>query len=141
MNQRVFRLTLAALLVVLCSSVGAQQAGKIPRIGYISGTYNPSNPGPYVEALRRGMHELGYTEGKNFIVEYRGAEGKLETIPGIVDELIRLKVDLLVLPFGQAIKNDKKATKTIPIVIITSVDPVAAGFVTSMARPDRNITG
>jgi len=119
----------------------AQPAGKIPRIGYISGTYNPSDPGPYVEALRRGMRELGYTEGKNFIVEYRGAEGKLETIPGIVDELIRLKVDLLVLPFGQAIRAAKKATKTIPIVIITNGDPVAAGFVTSMARPGGNITG
>jgi ABC-type uncharacterized transport system substrate-binding protein len=141
MNQRVFRLTLAALLVVLCSSVGAQQAGKIPRIGYISGTYNPSNPGPYVEALRRGMRELGYTEGKNFIVEYRGAEGRLETIPGIIDELIRLKVDLLVLPLVRAIEAAKKATKTIPIVIITQVDPVATGFVASMARPGANITG
>ena len=141
MNQRVFRLTLAALLVVLCSSVGAQQAGKIPRIGYISGTYNPSNPGPYVEALRRGMRELGYTEGKNFIVEYRGAEGRLETIPGIIDELIRLKVDLLVLPLVRAIETAKKATKTIPIVIITQVDPVATGFVASMARPGANITG
>src|SRR6478672_9396516 len=141
MNQRVFRLTLAALLVVLCSSVGAQQAGKIPRIGYISGTYNPSNPGPYVEALRRGMRELGYTEGKNFIVEYRGAEGRLETIPRIIDELIRLKVDLLVLPLVRAIEAAKKATKTIPIVIITQVDPVATGFVASMARPGANITG
>lgn len=141
MNQRVFRLALAALLVVLCSSVGAQQAGKIPRIGYISGTYNPSNPGPYVEALRRGMRELGYTEGKNFIIEYRGAEGRFETIPGIIDELIRLKVDLLVLPFGGAIRAAKKATKTIPIVIITNVDPIATGFVTSMARPGGNITG
>ena len=141
MNQRIFRLALAALLVVLCSSVGAQQAGKIPRIGYISGTYNPSNPGPYVEALRRGMRELGYTEGKNFIVEYRGAEGRLETIPGIIDELIRLKVDLLVLPLVRAIEAAKKATKTIPIVIITQVDPVASGFVTSMARPGGNITG
>src|SRR6478672_3719864 len=119
----------------------AQQAGKIPRIGYISGTYNPSNPGPYVEALRRGMRELGYTEGKNFIVEYRGAEGRLETIPGIIDELIRLKVDLLVLPLVRAIETAKKATKTIPIVIITQVDPVATGFVASMARPGANITG
>ena len=138
--RKIFCVTLSALLFALCSTTEAQPAGKIPRIGYISGTYNPTNPGPYVEALRRGMRELGYTEGKNF-VEYRGAEGKLERIPGIVDELIRLKVDLLVLPFGQAIRAAKKATKTIPIVIITNADPVAAGFVTSMARPGGNITG
>jgi putative tryptophan/tyrosine transport system substrate-binding protein len=117
--RKIFCVTLSALLFALCSTTEAQPAGKIPRIGYISGTYNPSNPGPYVEALRRGMRELGYTEGKNFIVEYRGAEGRLETIPGIIDELIHLKVDLLVLPFGQAIRAAKKATKTIPIVIIT----------------------
>jgi len=72
---------LGALLFALCSTIEAEQAGKIPRIGYISGTYNPSNPGPYVEALRRGTRELGYTEGKNFIVDYRGAEGEFETIP------------------------------------------------------------
>jgi hypothetical protein len=109
--RKIFCVTLSALLFALCSTTEAQPAGKIPRIGYISGTYNPTNPGPYVEALRRGMRELGYTEGKNFIVEYRGAEGKLETIPGIVDELIRLKVDLLVLPFGQAIRLPKKRPK------------------------------
>ena len=78
----------------------AQQTGKIPRIGYISGTYNPSDPGPYVEALQRGMRKLGYTEGKDFIVEYRGAEGKFETIPAIVAELVRLKVDVLASLFS-----------------------------------------
>jgi putative ABC transport system substrate-binding protein len=119
----------------------AQQAGKIPRIGYISGTYNPNNPGPYVEALRRGMRELGYTEGKNFIVEYRGAEGKFETIPAIVAELVRLKVDVLVLPLFGAIDAAKKATKTIPIVMITQVDPVAAGLVATLAHPGGNVTG
>ena len=141
MNQRVFRLALTTLLVVLCSSVGAQQAGKIPRIGYISGTYNPSDPGPYVAALRRGMRELGYMEGKNFIIEYRGAEGRLENLPGIVNELIRLKVDVLVLPLFGAVDAAKKVTKTIPIVMITQVDPVAAGLVKSLARPGGNITG
>jgi ABC-type uncharacterized transport system substrate-binding protein len=132
---------LGALLFALCSTTAAEQAGKIPRIGYISGTYNPSNPGPYVEALRRGMRELGYTEGKNFIVEYRGAEGKFETIPAIVAELVRLKVDVLVLPLFGAIDAAKKATTTIPIVMITQVDPVAAGLVASLARPGGNISG
>jgi putative ABC transport system substrate-binding protein len=130
-----------AMLFAFCSTIHGQQAGKIPRIGYISGTYNPSDPGPYVAALRRGMRELGYTEGKNFIIEYRGAEGKLENLPSIVNELIRLKVDVLVLPLFGAVNAAKKATKTIPIVMITQVDPVAAGLVTSLARPGGNVTG
>ena len=140
-RQSVLCAALGALLFALCSTTEAQQTGKIPRIGYISGTYNPSNPGPYVEALRRGMRELGYTEGKNFIVEYRGAEGKFETIPAIVAELVRLKVDVLVLPLFGAIDAANKATTTIPIVMITQVDPVAAGLVASLARPGGNITG
>ena len=130
-----------ALLFALSFSAQAQQTAKIPRIGYISGTYNPSNPGPYVEALRQGMRELGYTEGKHFLIEYRGAQGKFETIPGIITELVRLKVDVLVLPIFYAIEAAKKATKTIPIVMITQVDPVAAGLVASLAHPGGNITG
>jgi ABC-type uncharacterized transport system substrate-binding protein len=128
--------------LVICGAVAqAQQPPKIPRIGYISGTFSPSNPGTYVEALRQGMRELGYTEGKTFLIEYRGAEGKFETIPGIITELVRLKVDVLVLPIFYAIEAAKKATKTIPIVMITQVDPVAAGLVASLARPGGNITG
>ena len=102
------------MLFALCSTTEAQPAGKIPRIGYISGTYNPADPGPYVEALKRGLRELGYIEGKNFLIEYRGAQGKFETIPGIIAEFVRLKVDVLVLPLMSAIEAAKKATKTIP---------------------------
>jgi putative ABC transport system substrate-binding protein len=87
------------------------------------------------------MRELGYTEGKNFIIEYRGAEGRLENLPSIVDELMRLKVDVLVLPLVGALAAAKKVTKTIPIVMVTQVDPVAAGLVASLARPGGNITG
>src|ERR1044071_1520651 len=140
-QRSVLCVALGALLFALCPTTEAEQAEKLPRIGYISGTYNPSNPGPYVEALRRGMRKLGYTEGKNFIVEYRGAEGKFEAIPAIVAELVRLKVDVLVLPLFGAIDVAKKATTTIPIVMITQVDPVAAGLVASLARPGGNITG
>jgi putative ABC transport system substrate-binding protein len=129
------------LLFALCVFADAQQPAKIPRIGYISGTYDPSNPGPYVEALRQGLRELGYTEGKNFLIEYRGAEGKFETIPAIVAELVRLKVDVLVLPLIVAIEAGRKATSTIPIIMITQVDPVEAGLVASLARPGGNITG
>ena len=132
---------LCGMLFALCSTTEAQPAGKIPRIGYISGTYNPADPGPYVEALKRGLRELGFIEGKNFLIEYRGAQGKFETIPGIIAEFVRLKVDVLVLPLMSAIEAAKKATKTIPIVMIAQVDPVATGFVTSLARPGGNVTG
>jgi ABC-type uncharacterized transport system substrate-binding protein len=141
LRSKIFSFAVSALLFAFCACAEAQQRPKMPRIGYISGTYNPADPGPYVAALRQGLRELGYTEGRNFIIEYRGAEGKFETIPTIVAELVRLKVDVLVLPLIGAIEAAKKATKTIPIVMITQVDPVAAGLVASLARPGGNITG
>jgi len=134
-------LTPCALLFALCLFADAQQPAKIPRIGYISGTFDSSNPGPYVDALRQGLRELGYIEGKNFLIEYRGAEGKFETIPAIVAELVRLKVDVLVLPLVGAIEAGRRATTTIPIVMITQVDPVETGLVASLAHPGGNITG
>lgn len=76
MKKKITVLALCAMLFALCSSAEAQQATKIPRIGYVSGTGNASNQGPYVEALRQGLRDLGYVEGKNFVIEYRGAEGK-----------------------------------------------------------------
>jgi ABC-type uncharacterized transport system substrate-binding protein len=133
--------TLCALFFTLCSSAYAQQPARIPRIGYISGTYDPSNQGPYVEALRQGLRDLGQVEGKTYTIEYRGAQGKVEPIPDLVAELLRLKVDVLVLPLIGAIRAAKQATKTIPIVMITQVDPVAVGLVDSLARPGGNITG
>jgi len=121
--------------------VQAQPAGKIPRIGYLSGTGNPSDQGPYVAALRQGLHDLGYIEGKNFVIEYRGAAGKLEPVPSLVAELIQLNVDVLVLPISSAIRAAKQATKTIPIVMVIQVDPVATGLIDSLARPGGNVTG
>src|SRR6185503_15603365 len=112
-KTEIFAFALCALLFALRLPVDAQQPAKIPRIGYISGTFNPGNPGPYVEALRQGLQDLGYTEGKHFVIEYRGAEGKLENIPSIVAELVRLKVDVLVLPLIGAIEAGRKATTTI----------------------------
>jgi putative tryptophan/tyrosine transport system substrate-binding protein len=119
----------------------AQQSSKIPRIGYISGTGDAYHQGPYVEALRQGLKEHGYTEGKNIIIEYRGAEAKLDRVPNLVAELVRLKVDVLVVPILPAILAAKKATKTIPIVMVAGVDSVARGIVDSLARPGGNITG
>jgi len=133
-----------AVLVTLtiCGAVAqAQPSGKIPRIGYISGTGSRSDPGPYVEALRQGLRDLGYIEGKNIVIEYRGAEGKEEPVPSLVNELVQLKVDVLVVPISSAIRAAKQATKAIPIVMVTSEDPVTTGIVDSLARPGGNITG
>ena len=140
MKKKFKVLTLSALLFALCVPAQAQQSTKIPRVGYVSGTGSPSDPGPYVEALRQGLRDLGYIEGKNIVIEYRGAEGKLDRIPNLVAELVQLKVDVLVVPILSAARAAKDATKTIPIVMVTG-DPVAAGIVDSLARPGGNLTG
>jgi putative tryptophan/tyrosine transport system substrate-binding protein len=132
---------LSALLVVVCASADAQQTIKIPRIGYVSGTGTSSDQGPYVEALRQGLRNLGYVEGKNFVIEYRGAEGNLERIQDLVNDLVQIKVDVIVAPVPGAIRAAKQASKTIPIVMVTGIDPVANGWVASLARPGGNITG
>jgi putative ABC transport system substrate-binding protein len=121
--------------------VEAQQPAKIPRIGYVSGTGNASNQGAYVEALRQGLRDLGYVEGKNILIEYRGAEANLNRLPEYIREFVQLKVDIIVAPIRQAILAAKEATSTIPIVMITAADPVANGMIESLARPGANITG
>jgi putative ABC transport system substrate-binding protein len=124
------------MLFALCLLAYAQQPAKIPRIGFVSG-----DPGPYVEAFRLGLRNLGYIEGKNILVENRNVEGNVDRIPSVVAELMQLKVDVLVASQLSAIRAAKEATKTIPIVMVTTVDPVAAGLVDSLARPGGNITG
>ena len=118
----------------------AQQAAKIPRIGYVSGG-SPSDPGPLVEAFQQGLRDLGYAEGKNILVERRYAEGNTERVPGLVTELVQRKVDVLVVGTLVGIRAAKQATKTIPVVMVTTQDPVATGIVDSLARPGGNITG
>ena len=132
---------IAAFFIAALRPVHAQQPAKIPRIGYISGTGDAINQGPYVEALRQGLLKLGYVEAKNLIIEYRGAEGQIERVPDLVNELVALKVDILVLAIPNAIRTAKAATQTIPIVMVASLDPVAMGLVDSLARPGGNITG
>jgi putative ABC transport system substrate-binding protein len=135
---------LSVILAALLFGFGvaeAQQPAKIPRIGYVSGTGSVSNPGPYVEALRQGLRDLGYTEGKDFVIEFRGAEGKVETVPSIVADLIQLKVDILVLPTISALRAAKQATNTIPVIMVTQADPVALGLIDSLAHPGGNFTG
>jgi putative ABC transport system substrate-binding protein len=139
-----FRGIFACLLlsVFLLTVADAQQPAKIPRIGYVSLTGHLSNQGPYFEALRQGLRDLGHVDGKNTVIEYRGAEGKTDRIPGLVNELVQLQVDVLVVPTApSAIRAAKQATKTIPIVMVTQLDPVATGLVDSLARPGGNITG
>ncbi len=141
MSKKVFCLALCAVLLALSFPAQAQQPKKIPRIGYVSGIGDPSNPVPSVEGFRQGLRDLGYIEGKNILVEYRYLEGKLDRVPGLVAELVQLKVDVFVSSNFPAIRAAKQATKTIPIVMVTTQDPVATGIVNSLARPGGNITG
>ena len=141
LRRKVIQFGLAAMLLLLSFPAEAQQPARIPRIGYVSGTGDASNQGPYVEALRQGLRDLGYVEGKNIAIEYRGAEGKLERVRDIVRELVQLNVDVLVAPTPGTIRDAKQATKTIPIVMVTGIDPVESGMIDSLARPGGNVTG
>jgi putative tryptophan/tyrosine transport system substrate-binding protein len=141
LNKTIVGLAVGALLFALCSAAEAQQPKKVPRIGYLAGRGDPSTPDPLIDAFRQGLRDLGYIEGKNILVEYRYGEGKLDRIPSLVAELVQLKVDVLVTPAFPAIRAAKQATKTIPIVMLINVDPVAAGIVDSLGRPGGNITG
>jgi len=116
----------------------AQQPKKVPRIGFVVGT---GPEGPNVPPFRRGLEDLGYFEGKNVLIEYRYAEGIEDRLPASVAELVQLNVDVLVIAPARAIRAAKQMTKTIPIVMVTAVDPVANGLIDSLARPGGNITG
>ena len=132
----------AVVLLAFGVIAKAQQSTKVPRIGWVSGSGDPNTPfGSQVEAFRQGLRDLGYIEGKNMVVEYRSAEGEVDRVPRLVAELVQLKVDVLVSGNFATIRAAKQAIKTIPIVIVTAQDPVAAGLVDSLARPGGNITG
>ncbi len=133
---------LSILVVVLAAAMiaEAQQGGKVPRIGVlIPGSRAIAKP--RVKAFQEGLRELGYVEGKNIVLEYRYAEGRPETLPERVDELVQLKVDVIVTATSNATQAAKKATTTIPVVFATANDPVGDGHVASLARPGGNITG
>jgi putative ABC transport system substrate-binding protein len=137
----VMSLTLVTCLVATADLAEAQQPAKVPRIGFVTPIGDPNTPGPQIEAFRQGLRDLDYIEGKNIVVEYRYTEGKGDRNPSLVAELVQLKVDVLVVPGPGAIRAAKQATKTIPIVIVSQEDPVAAGHIDSLARPGGNITG
>src|SRR6266545_6679019 len=141
MTKKILLLALCSLLLALGLPAQAQQPAKIPRIGYVSGTGDPKTPGLQVEAFRQGLRDLGYIEGKNILIEYRYEEGNQDRAPRLVAELIQLNVDVLVAVPSPAIRAAKQATKTIPIVMLTTSDPIATGLIDSLARPGGNITG
>jgi putative tryptophan/tyrosine transport system substrate-binding protein len=141
MNRKVSCLALVALLFALSFSAAAQQQPKkVPRIGYLSGT-SPSVNSARVEAFRQGLRDLGYVDGKNIVIEWRYAEGKLDRLPALAAELVRLKVEVIVASAPPPTRSAKQATATIPIVMSYDDDPVGNGFVASLARPGGNITG
>jgi putative tryptophan/tyrosine transport system substrate-binding protein len=141
MKTNIFLVAIGALLVTLCSSAEAQRPKKVPRIGYLSGT-DRATDAPRADGIRRALRDFGYVEGQNIVIEYRHAGGK--TIESkLADELVHLKVDLIVVAGGDnLIQAAKNATKTIPVVMAgQGSDPVRAGFVESLARPGGNVTG
>jgi putative ABC transport system substrate-binding protein len=140
MKRMMTVLTLCAMLFALCSHAAAQQPAKIPRIGVLAGS-SSAGESPRVEAFRQGIRDLGYVEDKNIAIEYRYANARFDKLPALADELIRLKVDVLVVSTTPAVQAAKNATKTIPIIFFGVFDPVAAGLVDSLARPGGNITG
>src|SRR5712692_7420435 len=118
----------------------AQQAAKVARIGFLAGNLAASPHPP--EAFRQGLRDLGYVEGRNVVIEYRDAEGKLERLPALAAELLALKVDVIFAAGGtRAALAAKQATRTLPIVFAGAADPVTSGLVTSLARPGGNVTG
>src|SRR6266567_1746525 len=117
----------------------AQQATKVARIGYLGNTLGAPDP---LEAFLQGLRDLGYVEGRNLVIEYRDAEGKVDRLPALAAELVALKVDVLVTTVGTHIALvAKQATRTLPIVFTSVADPVTTGLVTSLARPGGNVTG
>jgi putative tryptophan/tyrosine transport system substrate-binding protein len=133
------KLFVVVAAVFLSAAADAQQA-KLPRIGYVSSN-SASAPGPLVEAFTQGLRDVGYVDGKNAVFEYRFAEGVESRIPELVNDLVKLNVDVIVAPTLETARAVKRSTTTIPCLMIISDDPVSAGLVASLARPGGNLTG
>jgi putative ABC transport system substrate-binding protein len=140
MNRKITVLTLCAILFALCFSASAQQPKKVPRIGYLGRVSLSANTARH-EAFRLGLRELHYVEGKNIVIDWRSADGKLERLPALAAEMVRLKLDVIVTSGGIATRAVKEVTNTIPIVMTNDPDPVGDGIIASLARPGGNITG
>jgi putative ABC transport system substrate-binding protein len=133
---------LLTILLITAPSAQAQQSKKVTRIGYLS-SVSPSAESARAEAIRQALRELSYIEGQNIVIEYRYSEGKTDRAPELAAELVRLKVDIIVVAGGiHWIGAAKNATKTIPVVMVgAGNDPVEAGLIESLARPGGNVTG
>ena len=142
MHKKITRRAFCSMLLALPFPAHAQQPKKVPLIGWLSNG-DPATDSARAEAIRLALRELGYIEGQNIAFEYRYSEGKRDRLPQLTAELVRLKVDIIVVAGGgRTIQAAKNATKTIPIVMMgRGIDPVEAGHVESLARPGGNVTG
>ena len=138
--RRAFMAALAGGLLAAPLAAEAQPAGKVPRVAYLSASSAASATWG-VEAFRQGLRELGYIEGRNILIEYRWADGRFDRLPALAADLARLAVDVIVASNTPAALAARNATGTIPIVLVTSGDPVGSGLVASLARPGGNVTG
>ncbi len=139
MNRKIIICLLTTALLSIAPFALAQQAKKVLRIGFLF--YGSSGPSPELEAFRQGLRELGYIEGQNIAIEYRFASGRVEQLPELAAELVRLKLDVIVTPATPASLAAKQATSTIPIVFAAVADAVGAGLIANIARPGGNVTG
>jgi len=140
-NRKLVGIVALVVTFAMCGVVAqAQQAGKVPRIGILE-LGSPSASASQIKAFQQGLHDLGYIEGKNIILEYRYAHGKLDLLPELAAELVRLQVDAIVTRSTAPIRAAKNASKTIPIVFATAGAPIEDGLVASLARPGGNVTG
>ncbi|HEY7163826.1 MAG TPA: ABC transporter substrate-binding protein [Candidatus Binatia bacterium] len=134
-------LLLCAMLLAPCFAAWAQQPKKVPRIVQISSVGDANNPGYQVEAVRQGLRDLGYVEGKNIRFDHRHIQANRKHIPDLVAEVLQSKPDALVLDAPSAVRAAKERTKTVPIVMIVTTDPVSSSLVESLAHPGGNVTG
>jgi putative ABC transport system substrate-binding protein len=141
MTTIVLLVTLALGFLVAPLAAEVQQATKVYRIGWLSPGFPRPDHDPPVDAFRQGLREFGYVEGQNLVIVYRGAEGRIERLPDLAAELVQLQVAVMVAVGTAATRAARGATHTIPIVMTGTSDPVAQGFVASLARPGGNITG
>jgi putative ABC transport system substrate-binding protein len=141
MERRTFMALVSGGLLTSPLAVEAQQAEKVYRLGYLGGGVPDERNRLLLDSFRQALRDLGYLEGRNIVVEIRYAEGKVERLPELAAELVRSKVDLIVTGTGTAALAAKKATQTIPIVMLGSGDAVRQGLVASLAHPGGNVTG
>ncbi|HEY5899387.1 MAG TPA: ABC transporter substrate-binding protein [Burkholderiales bacterium] len=140
-NRRQLLVTAAAAVLAVSARSWAQVRGRTPVVGYLSPVVPENSTDFRLEAFRAGMREFGYAEGKNYRLEIRWGEAKLDRMPALAAELVRLKVDVLVAASSPAVLAARDATRTVPIVMPVSSDPVGDGWVASLARPGGNLTG